>query len=297
MQISSLTIPSKTFILGEYAILAQQPALLVATSPTCRVELNSKYLEPFHPESPAGSYYKQHLHDKKIGLELIIPKSMRNMGLGVSGAEWLAAYLIKAIDEKIAFSMWDKTFWTDCLASYHAHQGNMATPGSGADWLCQMLGGYIYYQPKQKVIHPTQWPFDDYGWILVHTGQKCQTHKHLNQIDDIQSFSTWGTILDQAWNCWAKKDSKGFSEQVLNYHEQLLLVDKVAHHTRQMLNVIQPIQGVECAKGCGAMGADTIWLMCQREAIPEIKYQLNQKAIHIIADDTHVHEGLQWETS
>nr|WP_256594408.1 hypothetical protein [Legionella pneumophila] len=53
-------IPAKTFLLGEYAAIAGEPAILLTTSPCFTLTLteNAK-LEGIHPESPAGLWWQK----------------------------------------------------------------------------------------------------------------------------------------------------------------------------------------------------------------------------------------------
>ena len=294
----SLNIPSKTFILGEYAVLAKQPALLVATQPYCQINLRptSKPHNPFHPKSPAGMWIENHLTDVPIDFDINIPPSMASMGLGVSSAEWISAYLGQYFYKKHPFSLWDVEFRRKCLQAYRAQQDSLTHPGSGADWMCQMIGSYTYYHPKDLSIQSTDWPFEEeYSWLIISTHQKHATHEHLNELKNIESFASWGHILEQAWIHWQNKDAQGFISQVQAYQAQLEQSHLVAPHTQQLLEAIGHIKGVECAKGCGAMGADTIWMMTKKTDITSIKQTLTQLSIDIIADHTKVSEGLQWK--
>ncbi|WP_206753639.1 hypothetical protein, partial [Escherichia coli] len=53
-------IPAKTFLLGEYADIAGEPANLLTTSPCFALTLteNAK-LEGIHPKSPAGLWWQK----------------------------------------------------------------------------------------------------------------------------------------------------------------------------------------------------------------------------------------------
>ena len=60
-----LQIPSKTFILGEYAVLEGAPCLGAATTPCFEMIFapsaeKQSAVSGFHPESPAGKFFRDH---------------------------------------------------------------------------------------------------------------------------------------------------------------------------------------------------------------------------------------------
>tara|TARA_Y100000991_G_scaffold215094_1_gene204466 strand:+ start:946 stop:1611 length:666 start_codon:yes stop_codon:yes gene_type:complete len=220
---------------------------------------------------------------------------MKDAGLGISGAEWLSVYLAHRMAKQQPFSLWDRSVWQSCLLDYQSHQPNMSIPGSGADWLCQMLGGYLYYDPKNQRVTPTQWPFKDHSWILLQTGHKCATHEHLNSLKDTQPFSAWGQIVRQSWQYWQVGDADGFIEQVKMFQQQLRSSGKTAEQTQLLLQYLMTIEGIVCAKGCGAMGADTIWLMCRRDKIAAVHTALRERSITVVANENDIHHGVTWQ--
>ena len=53
-------IPAKTFLLGEYAALAEASAIILTTTPCFELSLSSKKgLSGIHPKSPAGLWWQQ----------------------------------------------------------------------------------------------------------------------------------------------------------------------------------------------------------------------------------------------
>ena len=59
MSRESLKIPSKTFLLGEYAVLTGGPALVLAHPPFFSLKKTNKP-KLFHPKSPASLLMKKH---------------------------------------------------------------------------------------------------------------------------------------------------------------------------------------------------------------------------------------------
>lgn len=84
-------IPAKTFLLGEYAALAQGSAMLLTTNPCFEFGLCDQNKGFIHPDSPAGQWLKlQALGDSPT--HWFDPYEARG-GLGGSSAEFIGAYL------------------------------------------------------------------------------------------------------------------------------------------------------------------------------------------------------------
>ncbi len=85
-------IPAKTFLLGEYAALAGQSAVLLTTSPCFELSLSKEAgLHGIHPDSPAGRWWKENAQSE-VGLQWHDPYQGCG-GLGASSAQFLGAYL------------------------------------------------------------------------------------------------------------------------------------------------------------------------------------------------------------
>ena len=72
-----LSVPSKTFLLGEYVALNGGPAIVLCTAPRfeLRVEKNSSHAkyENIHPQSPAGKLIAKNSFYQKYDLHFIDP--------------------------------------------------------------------------------------------------------------------------------------------------------------------------------------------------------------------------------
>ena len=96
------SFPSKTFLTGEYAVLEEAPAVLINTSPRfCFSVTNNddntvNTQQPFHKDSPAGQYLKNHPHiNKQYNISCTDPHDHQG-GFGLSSAEFNMALFIKS---------------------------------------------------------------------------------------------------------------------------------------------------------------------------------------------------------
>jgi hypothetical protein len=257
--VRSLAFPSKTFVLGEYAILSGQvDAILLGHPPLFRAHLeNSENSEnntlpahSFHPESPAGKWLAEFPIEAKISLS--DPHAGRG-GFGGSGAEFLAAWatnreLPKTEIEKLRFA-------------WQAWKDSRRFPGSGADILTQAYGVNREEHFLLKICISAQslepLPLSMNGELaLFHTGQKLATHDHAIPkslpLEALEKSSRVAILAIKAG------DFATFAESIQAYGEKLAAEGLLAAHSAKALARLQGKKGVLAAKGCGAMGSDVI---------------------------------------
>ena len=76
-------IPAKTFFLGEYAAVAQEPAILLTTTPSFMLTLKEEPgLEGIHKNAPAGLFWQD--KNMRHGLKFHDPYQTAG-GLGACG--------------------------------------------------------------------------------------------------------------------------------------------------------------------------------------------------------------------
>ena len=94
-----ISFPSKTFLIGEYAVLIGGPAFLVNTRPRFQfhIQYPAKKNHPFHKESPAGLFIEE---NKKVFSSVSIQYLQTyGSGFGLSGAEFNCVYSLKVLLE------------------------------------------------------------------------------------------------------------------------------------------------------------------------------------------------------
>ena len=83
---SCISFPSKTFLIGEYAVMEGAPAILVNTQPRFKFHIQhpvKKKSHPFHKNSPAGLFIEE---NKKVFSSVSIQYSQAyGYGFGLSG--------------------------------------------------------------------------------------------------------------------------------------------------------------------------------------------------------------------
>ncbi len=291
-----LTVPSKTFILGEYLALYGGAALLVNTHP--RFVLKTYHADKpkitgIHPDSPTYkllSDYQALLRCYQIDFDDPYDKKG---GFGASSAQFLMSYmLIKYLcGENISDQ--SSSFINTMLNDYkrYSFQPKGIHP-SGADLIAQFCGALTYYDKKNGIHQSCAWPFPNIGFYLLRTHAKVSTHLHL------QSLSAFPH--QQLQNCLApllqqikEGEELEFINTVNQYAKMLEDLNFVSDHTRALLQQIRPINGVVAAKGCGAMGADIILVIVNKTQKDFFLEWAQMHKMTIVTDECAMTSGLK----
>lgn len=275
-------IPAKTFLLGEYAAIAEASAIIVTTTPCFELSLtNQEGLSGIHPDSPAGLWWqKENNHNQ--GLSWCDPYKGLG-GLGASSAQFLASYLA-------SYALKDKaTDLNQMLAAYYEFSWSGAgLRPSGYDVIAQSQQSCVYINKQKKIIQSSPWPFTDLSFVLIHTGVKLATHHHLQQTTLPPDIETLSVIVDEAQNAFQLQNSSQFIKSINNYHYNLCNLNLVASHSLDLIHRIKEYPETLAIKGCGALGSDTILIITHRHQAPALQEKLLALRLLILATETNV---------
>ena len=282
-----ISIPSKTFLLGEYSVLKTGRALVATTEQRfcLKVSLN-QYSETLgiHKESPAGkliSFNKDTLNQLKI--EFVDPYLSAG-GMGASTAQFALVYAaIELIQGKsLAFlakvesatAMWreyQKFVWN----------GEGEAP-SGADILSQWVGGVVLVDSGKSIYQKMRWPFTGETFLIVRTGSKLATHEHLRELQINEGLLDLTQIFERALEAFQSSNLDRWSEMVTDYGATLKKMGLEADRTTNLLEQLKShsIYGV---KGCGAMGVDTLILHCNRDNLNDVLKRVKGCGLEVLA--------------
>jgi mevalonate kinase len=279
-------IPAKTFLLGEYVAMTGGPAIVLTTSPCFEITLsltsNTIDSRPIHPQSPAGLLWAKTSHVEQLNWH--DPYRERG-GLGASSAQFLGAYLA---DTYLNHQTMTQQTMLEQYFSY-AWSGRGLRP-SGYDVLAQLSSGcvFIHQNEKQCVSYP--WPFDDIGFILIHTMQKLATHEHLRQVALPQALSSLEVVVHAAKQAFNDANSEQLINAVNTYHQTLQHMGLMASHTCAMLEELRVHFDCLAMKGCGAMGADVLLLLVSRQYLSANVVRLSQLGYTVLATSNELYQ-------
>jgi mevalonate kinase len=276
-----LRVPSKTFLVGEYAVLQGAPALVAATGPYFQFSA-TKSSEPqkslFHENSAASRWFRQsEVLLKEWSVNCQDPHEGGG-GFGASGAQFvfyhaLATYLQSQRAEDDAHDVWQ---------DYKACEKN---PCSGADVVAQTLGGITCFQAEPFDARSYRWPFDESDFVILKTGQKVETHSHLQKmLPPLEGLVATSKLAVEAF---FKSNIEAFTSAIAMFQRELVKAGLQAETTIQILEAINSGPGVLVSKGCGAMGADTVLALIDaeyRSEFLEFAKDLNLKLVATASD-------------
>ena len=265
-QLFKLSFPSKTFLIGEYAVLDKGSAVLANTYPCFYfdVNLNSALSTcDFHPESSANFLIKKNKNlFSNVSILSFSPHSGYG-GFGFSSAQWNCAYWVYRFQTEGLFRLKSQEdlmdMWEYCR-KLHRKQGSIA---SGVDALSQWMGQVCLYQARPFYTDSISWNFKNIQFAFVRVEKLHSTAKHLQNLKQ-KKFSKLKKISKQAVKYMQDRSETGFIDQINEYAIQLEKLGLVTKNTLTFLKEFKKNKNVIGAKGCGAMGAEIIVLFFEK---------------------------------
>ena len=293
-----LSVPAKTFLVGEYLALSGGPSLVVTTQPRFELRVTegaSSQANPFHPESPAGRLWAmEEAKLKDVKFEFKDPSGGKG-GLGASTAQFglLYSYLYRF---KIAAG-WN---WAELLEIYRkcAWRGE-GHPPSGADLVAQLNGGITEFDGRLFEAKAHSWAFPDLVFTLVRTGFKVPTHEHLAQELSIPE-ERLRVLSVGARTSLLEENATHLAENIEAYGRALAQAGFLSSQTKELLEALRKANdelnlGLMAAKGCGAMGADVVLVLHKPSRAPQMRGWFELRGLEICGTEKDLERGLEIE--
>lgn len=275
-------IPTKTFLLGEYAAIGEGSALVLTTTPSFSLSLNESEAESgIHPESPAGKWLlrqsltkeKIHWHDPYKG----------QGGLGASSAQFIGVFLASCHLQNKAPTL------NNLLSAYYECAWNQkGLKPSGYDVIAQSQKACVFINKKKQIVQSYPWPFKDLSFILIHSGKKLATHNHLLEVSLPKDLDTLSSLSDDGRVAFEQSDTEKLVHSINCYHKKLAELGLVAQHSYELIHQLSNLKEVLAIKGCGAMGSDLIIIVCQQQDKQNLIQQLLAQGHHALATEDNL---------
>lgn len=242
-----LSIPGKTFLVGEYSVLLGASALGIATRPCFEIEYGDTQLQ-IHPESPAGLYLNK--YSKTLSASLFDPYPLKGAkgGFGKSTAEYFAAIFPDLLNQKKHFS--------DILKEYRELHTQTIKP-SGIDLAFQYFGHICLADPAIKFYQNFGWHFANLDFYILSTGLKIATHEHLKSLN-LESLKELPKLSDKITQVFAENREFEFLALMKEWCELLNKHGLTHPNTLDLKKKLESFNPIKLAKPCGALGADVI---------------------------------------
>lgn len=263
----SLSVPSKTFLCGEYAALHGGPCVLLATMPRFKLiakKNDSKVAKnPFHAASPAGMFYESRATEL-AEWSFAFENPLEQGGFGASTAEYLLLSAFSELHDGLrAEAQLDFDVHASLKAYRDLHQGKSVRP-SGADLVAQTCGYVTAFERRSGRIQLFSWPFAHLSFVIFATGRKLATHTHLGGLQEYgeSGLPTRFEGLDHSstavWHAMARVTEGPFVFALNEFAHALAALGLQTVETSKQVVELKKWPGVRVAKGCGAMGSDAI---------------------------------------
>ena len=267
-----INVPGKTFLVGEYAVLAGGPALGLATKPCFEISYGGDNAISFHPESPAGRYLQDH---PTFSISMTDPYDIG--GFGRSTAEYLAVLGPKLYKTPVGFST--------LLQEYKS-----VSSGSGIDLAFQYFGKVCLADQAIGFYQTFDWQFTQLDFVIVSTGMKIPTHEHLKNLDKT-ALQPLVPLADHLTRLFSQGNEAEFLYQLRLWCEQLKSL-KLTHSNSLELVVALTQAPIQLVKPCGALGADVLLVFFNVEDKPAVLDLLAKKNLKVQAGSPDLSEGV-----
>ena len=298
------SIAGKVFILGEYAVLADRPALIAAVGPRFSLRLPGR--NAIHPRSPAGRLIAR-LKSRGVDAPAFTfedPYAGAG-GFGASTAQFALVYQACARVAGLELTALAARALYRELMSEPDTDSNVAIPPSGADLIAQWSGGVTLYAPARGSIQSME---RNWNWnnLIVFSatglpGRKVATHEHLEKL---ATFGFVGAtapsrlpdaleaVLDQTLG----QDAAKLGHAMIRYAELLHDAGLEVDAARQDRLALQDLPGVLGAKGAGAMLADAVIVLMSDDSSAEARAAVvsaaKARGLRLIADGLESQKGI-----
>lgn len=284
------SVPGKTFLFGEYLVLAGGPAVVLGTGPrfTLRVARGEGPL-PFRAGSPAHHLYLSQ-EDRLRGLRFEFENPYGAGGFGASGAEFLL--LARFLEEKMGLSFLPAPESSIALAArvldfYYSFE-RAARPSSGSDVLTQWLGTSITYQPR-RVLEKFRWPFAALEFSIFSTGVKVETHAHVAALEP-GGQPELGPAGERVLGTLRAGNEDEFIGALRAWRDTLARAGFALAETAAHVAAFEA-DGAILARGCGALGADTLLVFHRRDQTARLRARGADLGLRFQAGREHLTEA------
>jgi mevalonate kinase len=322
----AVSIPGKVFVLGEYAVLADKPALVATLGRRFRMvfsglldpsessefegELPSLELSPdcsvlsrFHPQSPAGRLLEW---ASSRGVPVLSELRFQFQdphggagGFGASTAQFALLYSVLAERMDLpANALAARALYRDLMST-----GNIGLLPSGADLVAQWSGGVVSFDPAAGTVRPS-WGDRDWGDLLVFSaaaqvGRKVATHDHLRTLKDGELAGLADRLAEITRAASRETSGESLGDALDRYADELSEAGLEVEAARADRRALRARPGVLGVKGSGAMLADGVIVLMDSESglhRASLIEAASARGLRLVANGLDREAGLKWES-
>ncbi|MDR2267940.1 MAG: hypothetical protein LBD81_00625 [Holosporaceae bacterium] len=254
---------SKTFLVGEYAVLFGGGAVLLATDPEFQLIVNKidsreAILTGMIESSPGFLFFREYksVFDH-LEIKFLDPHGGRG-GFGASSAQYVLLY-------KLYSHLTGKPIQLETFLNEYKHfAGGGCVAPSGADCVLQLHNRHVYFDSRDNHLELLNWNFPNIEFAIFPTNTKVQTHNHIQNLPFID-VSDLNVCVDGVKKSFLLGNVEMLSKNIMDFSHAIIKKKLAVKEVRHVIDLLLYTDGVLAAKGCGAMLADTIVVLLQKK--------------------------------
>ncbi len=290
------SVPSKTFLVGEYAVLLGAPGLVLTTSPRFQLSaVPGRGSRGIPAGSPASRWLEQHSElVKDWHLEFSDP----HVGLGGFGASSAQFLLAHALTTLVRSTVRSSTRGLDLKGLWQDFNKLTSGEASGCDVLAQAVGEVALVSQGAVFAQKKSWPYPDLDFAILRSGKKVATHQHLAELDRSR-LEPLRELAVHAVESFGAISADQFLSTVTRYAGGLWDLGLQSENTLRILASFATEPWYLSGKGCGALGADTVLVFFSAEQLPAVREHCKSAGHEIVATMASLSSGIdmnwKWE--
>ena len=322
MNLTEISCPSKTYVLGEYGVLDGGPAVLLNTAPRFKCLVGSSArgqargqgqdqtrgaIEEIAESSPAGQWARRHsLEFSGARLKWSDPFEGRG-GFGFSSAQFDILYACHALWQGRTI---DQIKPQEIWRAYKSLKFEGQAP-SGADAVSQWVGGVCVFEQEPLAIESLTHSLPDLECLIARIpaeagaaadfksragSRKASARADLRTYEYLKSLklpdvSDLKRIAAAGAGAVKGRDEEGFLEAINSCRRALEQKGFVAPPAKEALEKLSGLPEIKAMKGCGAMSAGAIIVFHKKEHEDYLREKMS--FLEIIADTSALTYGIE----
>jgi hypothetical protein len=275
---NAIKIPSKTFLLGEYSVLVGGSAIVINTSPNFLFQKkqsdNQSIKEWVSPKSAAGVFQNNIKIEQIFNIQ---DPHWPSGGFGRSSAEFIAA-----AESVCHLEPW-KTF--------DEYIKIVSDSASGVDVLSQCLGGIVYIDKLARESQNLTWSFNNIDFAILKTPFKIQTHEHLKNLQK-DKFKSQNILVEIVRSSFISGSQEQFLCGLNDFISWQMSMGFIEKNAAELKLKIEQLNLFKIVKPCGALGADTILVIFEKNmSLSWFESKINELGLKIIATSKDITNG------
>ncbi len=292
-----LSVPSKTFLFGEYLALRGGLCATVQTEPRFELELRDGgegRCGGIHPHSLAGHCVRENSGEfGQWDMEFRDPHQGQG-GFGASSAQfvltYMAAQVLRHKVKDLRSLIHADKLWSEFRQLAQREQKGL--PPSGADVVGQLVGGVSRFSFQPFQVRSQNWPFPHLNFMLLRTGKKLATHSHLEALEG-RTFQGLLEPVNRASEALKTGSEELFLSALQAVARALEKEQLVAEHSLELLGELRQRPEILVSKGCGALGADTLLALYRPQDQEAVEVIVEALGLETVASREQVSSGLK----